>query len=105
MPAPLGPRHLRLEVDERIYADGTVAQAPDERAVAALVAELRDKGIETIAICFLHSYANPEHEQLVGAIVGEIAPGVRVSLSSELLPKIRQYQPTSTTLLTLYSQP
>ena len=70
MPAPLVPRHLRLEVDERVYADGTVARAPDEHAVAALVAELRDKGIEAIAICFLHAYANPEHEQLVGAIVG-----------------------------------
>src|SRR5438093_1061973 len=46
MPAPLVPRHLRLEIDERIYADGTVARAPDEHAVATLVAELRDKGIE-----------------------------------------------------------
>src|SRR5438874_5970662 len=62
MPAPLVPRHLRLEIDERIYADGTVARAPDEHAVATLVAELRDKGIEAIAICFLHSYANPAHE-------------------------------------------
>ena len=85
LPDPLVPRHLRLEVDERIFADGTVSQAPSEDAVAKLVAELRDKGIEAIAICFLHSYANPAHEQLVGAIVGEIAPGVRVSLSSEVL--------------------
>src|SRR5439155_16477862 len=95
MPTPLVPRHLRLEIDERIYADGTVARAPDEHAVATLVAELRDKGIEAIAICFLHSYANPEHEQLVGAIVGEIAPGVRVSLSSEVVPEIREYERTS----------
>jgi N-methylhydantoinase A len=104
MPAPLVPRHLRLEIDERIYADGTVARAPDERAVAALVAELRDKGIEAIAICFLHSYANPEHEQLVGAIVGEIAPGVRVSLSSEVVPEIREYERTSTTVVNVYVQ-
>ncbi len=104
MPAPLVPRHLRLEIDERIYADGTVARAPDEHAVAALVAELRDKGIEAIAICFLHSYANPEHEQLVGAIVGEIAPGVRVSLSSEVVPEIREYERTSTTVVNVYVQ-
>jgi N-methylhydantoinase A len=104
MPAPLVPRHLRLEIDERMYADGTVARAPDERAVAALVAELRDKGIEAIAICFLHSYANPEHEQLVGAIVGEIAPGVRVSLSSEVVPEIREYERTSTTVVNVYVQ-
>jgi N-methylhydantoinase A len=104
MPAPLVPRHLRLEIDERIYADGTVARAPDEHAVAALVAELRDKGVEAIAICFLHSYANPEHEQLVGAMVGEIAPGVRVSLSSEVVPEIREYERTSTTVVNVYVQ-
>jgi N-methylhydantoinase A len=104
MPTPLVPRHLRLEVDERVYADGSVARAPDQQAVARLVAELRDKGIEAIAICFVHSYANPAHEQLVGAIVGEIAPGVRVSLSSEVVPEIREYERTSTTVVNVYVQ-
>src|SRR5260221_2165606 len=98
MPAPLVPRHLRLEIDERIYADGTVARAPDEGAVAALVAELRDKGIEAIAICVLHSYANPEHEQLIAAIVGEIAPGVRVSLPCEVLHKVRGHHRTASSV-------
>src|SRR5579871_5139805 len=59
MPTPLVPRYLRLEVDERVYADGTVARAPDPDAVAKLVAELRDKDIEAIAVCLIHSYANP----------------------------------------------
>jgi N-methylhydantoinase A len=104
MPAPLVPRHLRLTVDERVYADGTVVRAPDEHAVARLAAELRDKGIEAIAICFMHSYANPAHEQLVGAIVGEVAPGVRVSLSSEVVPEIREYERTSTTVVNVYVQ-
>src|SRR3981081_2554140 len=104
MPTPLVPRHLRLEVDERGYADGTVARGPDVHAVAQLVAELRDKDIEAIAICFVHSYANPAHEQLVGAIVGEIAPGVRVSLSSEVVPEIREYERTSTTVVNVYVQ-
>jgi N-methylhydantoinase A len=104
LPAPLVPRHLRLEVDERVFADGSVAQAPDERAVARLVGELRDKGIEAIAVCFVHSYANPAHEQLVGAIIGEIAPGVRVSLSSEIVPEIREYERTSTTVVNVYVQ-
>src|SRR5919198_394374 len=89
MPTPLVPRYLRLEVDERVYADGSVARAPDASTVARLVAELRDKDIQAIAICFLHSYANPVHEQLVSAIVGEVAPDVRVSLSSEVVPEIR----------------
>src|SRR5205807_6494601 len=66
MPTPLVPRHLRLEIDERVYADGAVARVPDPNAVARLVAELRDKGIEAIAVSFVHSYANPAHEQLVG---------------------------------------
>ncbi|MBV9171862.1 MAG: hydantoinase/oxoprolinase family protein [Chloroflexi bacterium] len=104
MPTPLVPRHLRLEVDERVYADGTVAREPDPQAVAKLAAELRDKDIEAIAICFLHSYANPAHEQLVGAIVGEVAPGVRVSLSSEVVPEIREYERTSTTVANVYVQ-
>jgi N-methylhydantoinase A len=104
MPTPLVPRHLRLEIDERVYADGSVAREPDQPAVASLVAELRDKGIEAIAICFVHSYANPAHEQLVGAIVGEIAPGVRVSLSSEVVPEIREYERTSTTVVNVYVQ-
>jgi N-methylhydantoinase A len=104
MPEPLVPRYLRLEIDERVYADGSVAHAPNEEAVAKLVAELRDKGVEAIAICFLHSYANPAHEQLVGAIVGEVAPGVRVSLSSEVVPEIREYERTSTTVANVYVQ-
>src|SRR5262245_37249905 len=104
MPEPLVPRYLRLEVDERVYADGSVAQTPNEEGVAQLVAELRDKGVEAIAICFLHSYANPAHEQLVGAIVGEVAPGVRVSLSSEVVPEIREYERTSTTVVNVYVQ-
>lgn len=104
LPQPLVPRHLRLEIDERMFADGSVGHTPDADAVARLVAELRDKDIEAIAICFLHSYANPAHEQLVGAIVGEIAPGVRVSLSSEVVPEIREYERTSTTVANVYVQ-
>ncbi|HET6316301.1 MAG TPA: hydantoinase/oxoprolinase family protein, partial [Chloroflexota bacterium] len=104
MPKPLVPRYLRLEVDERVYADGTVARSPDPDKVAKLAAELRDKGVEAVAICFLHSYANPAHEQLVGAIVGEIAPRVRVSLSSDVVPEIREYERTSTTVANVYVQ-
>src|SRR5438874_1301498 len=85
MPRPLVPRHLRLEVDERVYADGSVARPLDEGDTARLVAELRDKGIQAIAVCLMHSYANPGHERLVGSIVGEIAPDLRVSLSSEVV--------------------
>ncbi|MBV9599126.1 MAG: hydantoinase/oxoprolinase family protein [Chloroflexi bacterium] len=104
MPTPLVPRYLRLEVDERVYADGSVARGPDADAVARLVAELRDKGIEAIAVCFVHSYANPSHEQLVGDIIREIAPDIRVSLSSDVVPEIREYERTSTTVVNVYVQ-
>jgi N-methylhydantoinase A len=104
MPTPLVPRYLRLEVDERVYADGTVARAPDPESVARLVAELRDKDIQAIAVCFVHSYANPTHEQLVGNIIREIAPDIRVSLSSDVVPEIREYERTSTTVVNVYVQ-
>jgi N-methylhydantoinase A len=104
MPTPLVPRHLRLEVDERIYADGTVARQPDAEDVAKLVAELRDKDIQAIAVCLVHSYANPAHERLVGDIIREIAPDLRVSLSSDVVPEIREYERTSTTVVNVYVQ-
>ncbi|HEY1294046.1 MAG TPA: hydantoinase/oxoprolinase family protein, partial [Chloroflexota bacterium] len=104
MPTPLVPRYLRLEVDERVYADGSVARAPDADAVARVVAELRDKDIQAIAVCFVHSYANPAHEQLVGDIIREIAPDMRVSLSSDVVPEIREYERTSTTVVNVYVQ-
>jgi N-methylhydantoinase A len=104
MPTPLVPRYLRLEVDERVYADGTVARAPDADAVAKLVAELRDKDIQAIAVCFVHSYANPAHERLVGDVIREVAPEIRVSLSSDVVPEIREYERTSTTVVNVYVQ-
>jgi N-methylhydantoinase A len=104
MPTPLVPRYLRLEVDERVYADGSVGRAPDPVRVARLVAELRDKGIQAIAVCFVHSYANPAHERLVGDIIREVAPDIRVSLSSDVVPEIREYERTSTTVVNVYVQ-
>jgi N-methylhydantoinase A len=104
MPTPLVPRYLRLEVNERVYADGSIAQAPDPQEVARLVGELRDKDIEAVAVCFIHSYANPVHERLVGDIIREIAPEMRVSLSSEVVPEIREYERTSTTVVNVYVQ-
>jgi N-methylhydantoinase A len=104
MPTPLVPRYLRLEVDERVYADGTLARAPEPEAVAKLAAELRDKDIHAIAVCFIHSYANPANERLVADVIREIAPDIRVSLSSEVVPEIREYERTSTTVVNVYVQ-
>ena len=104
LPKPLVPRHLRFDVPERIAADGSVLQPLDEGFVRRLVAELRDKGIKAIGISYLNSYRNPAHERRTGEIVAEVAPLIRVSLSSEVVSEIREFQRTSTTLANVYVQ-
>jgi N-methylhydantoinase A len=104
LPKPLVPRHLRFDVPERIAADGSVLQPLDEDFVRRLVAELRDKGIKAIGISYLNSYRNPAHERRTGEIVAEVAPLIRVSLSSEVVSEIREFQRTSTTLANVYVQ-
>ncbi|HTM06769.1 MAG TPA: hydantoinase/oxoprolinase family protein [Verrucomicrobiae bacterium] len=103
-PQALVPRHLRFDVPERIAADGSVLASLDERFVRRLVSELRDKGIRAIAICYLHSFRNPAHERRTAEIVKEIAPKIRVSISSEVVAEIREYQRTSTTVANVYVQ-
>ena len=104
LPKPLVPRHLRFDVPERIAADGSVLQPLDEDFVRRLVAELRDKGVKAVGISYLNSYRNPAHERRTGEIVAEVAPQIRVSLSSEVVAEIREFQRTSTTLANVYVQ-
>lgn len=104
LPKPLVPRHLRFDVPERMAADGSVLQALDEAFVRRLVAELRDKGIQAIGVCYLNSFRNPAHEKRTAEIISEIAPRIRVSLSSEVVAEIREFQRTSTTLANVYVQ-
>jgi N-methylhydantoinase A len=104
-PAPLVPRHLRREVDERVLVDGQVVRALDEAAARAVVAELRDEGVEAIAVCLLHAYLHPAHERRLVEIVREVAPGITVSRSSEVVPEIREYERTSTTVANVYVAP
>jgi N-methylhydantoinase A len=103
-PRPIAPRSLRFEVDERVLVDGTVRRAVDPAEVRRLAGHLRDTRIEAVAVCLLHAYANPVHERLVGAILREELPDVAVTLSSELVPEIREYERTSTTLANVYVQ-
>lgn len=104
MPRPLVPRHLRLEVSERIRADGSVERPLDEERVAALATELQARGVEALGISFLHSYAHPEHERAAAAIVAAAAPKLRVVVSADVAPEIREYDRTSTTLANVYVQ-
>ena len=104
LPKPLVPRHLRFDVPERIAADGSVLQPLDENFVCRLVGELRDKGIKAIGVCYLNSFRNPAHERRTAEIIAEIAPQIRVSISSEVVAEIREFQRTSTTLANVYVQ-
>jgi N-methylhydantoinase A len=104
LPKPLVPRHLRFDVPERVAADGSVLQALDENFVRRLVTELREKGIQAIGVCYLNSFRNPSHERRTAEIIAEVAPEVRVSLSSEVVAEIREFQRTSTTLVNVYVQ-
>ncbi|MGA8297450.1 MAG: hydantoinase/oxoprolinase family protein, partial [Acidimicrobiales bacterium] len=104
-PRPLVPRALTFEVPERVLASGKVAIPLDEDAVLAACAALRDAGVEAVAVCFLHSYANPEHERLTGAIIRAELPQAYVSLSHEILRHYREYERTSTTVINSYIGP
>ena len=99
------PRELRTEVRERTDADGDVLEPLDEADVAAAVAFLRSQGVESIAIHFMHAYANPHNEQRCLAIVRELWPNGHVSLGSELLPEIREFERGTVAALNAYVQP
>jgi N-methylhydantoinase A len=104
-PPPLVERHLRFELNERVAADGTVVRAVDEDESRALAGRLRATGVESVAVCFLHSYLYPEHEQLFGAILAEELPEANVSLSSEILREQREYERSATTVVNAYVRP
>lgn len=104
-PRPLAPRHLRFAVPERTLADGTQAVELDEEHVVRLVRELDGAGVEAVAVCFLHSFTNPGSEQRARALIEATAPGLRVSLSSEVVPEIGEFERASTTLANVYVQP
>src|SRR5215510_5603416 len=104
-PIPLVPRRVRLEVTERMNHRGTVVTALDRRSVESAVDRLVGEGVESIAVCLLHAYANPSHEQAVGAIVSDRAPGVALTLSSDILAEMREFERTSTTVTNAYVMP
>ena len=104
-PPPLVERRLRFEVSERMAADGTVVEALDEDGVREVAARLRELGIDSVAVCFLHSYLYPEHEQRTGAILAEELPAATISLSSEILREQREYERSATTVVNAYVRP
>jgi len=104
-PKPLIPRALRLEVDERVRNDGKILKSLDPQEAITAVRHLIDRGIESIAVCLINSFENPAHELMLKDIIQKEAPGVSASISYEVLPQIREYERTSTTVTNAYVKP
>ena len=104
-PAPLVPRRLRLEVDERVRSDGSVLRPLQPDQATEVVRSLRELGAESIAVCLLNSFEQPAHELLLEEIIAREAPELSVSISFRVLPQIREYERTSTTVTNAYVKP
>jgi N-methylhydantoinase A len=104
-PEPLVPRSLRLEVDERVRADGKVLKALDPDEVRKTIAKLINLEVESIAVCLINSFENPAHELAIKEAIVELDPEMMVSTSYEVLPQIREYERTSTTVTNAYVKP
>src|SRR5262249_8551850 len=104
-PLPLIPRRLRITVPERMSVKGEVLMALDEAALERAGAALADADVESVAICFLHAYANPAHEHRARARLARLMPRASFSLSAEVAPEIREYERFSTTAANAYVQP
>jgi N-methylhydantoinase A len=105
MPPVLVPREARLEARERVRADGSIDTPLDEASVLEAGRNLVAQGIESVAICFLHAYANPVHERRARDVLRQAFPRLYVSISSEVAPQIREYERTSTTAANAYVLP
>lgn len=103
-PQPLAPRYLRFDVPQRTLADGSPQVELDEAHVERLARELAANGIEAVAIVFLHSFTNPSAERTARAAVQRAAPHLRVSISSDVVPEIREFERASTTIANVYVQ-
>jgi N-methylhydantoinase A len=104
-PRPLVPRELTFEIAERMNAAGAVLLAVNPAEVETLAQQLASLGVEAIAVCLLHSYANPAHEIAAGEVLRRLLPDRFVTLSHEILREFREYERTSTTVLNAYVGP
>jgi N-methylhydantoinase A len=104
-PRPIVPRHLRRPIRERVLADGSVETPLDVEQARAEIANILADGVESIAVCLLHAFRNPVHEQQLRKLIAERAPSMHVSLSSEVAPEIREYERASTTAINAYVAP
>lgn len=105
LPEPLVPRRRRLPIRERVNAQGEILLKLDESSVITAIDKLAAEGVEAVAVGFLHSFTNPEHEHRVGEAVSRALPRVAVTLSSDVSPEMREYERFSTACANAYLQP
>ena len=104
-PKPIVPRTLRMEIDERLTADGIILKDVDEKEVLDVLEKLKTEGIESVAVCFINSYENPVNEKKIKEIIEKETPDLFLSTSFEVLPQIREYERTCTTAVNAYVKP
>lgn len=104
-PEPIVPRALRREVAERVLADGRVLAGVDEAEVRQLLDAFQKEGVKSMAVCLINSYENPENEKRIREIITEAAPDLFLSTSFQVLPQIREYERTCTTVVNAYVKP
>ena len=105
MPEPLVPRRLHFAVDERVLADGSVDRPLQADEVRKLARRMDRQGVQAVAVCLLHSYRNPAHEEAVGRILARELPMAAVSLSSDISPELGEFARTSTVVANAYVLP
>lgn len=104
-PKPLIPRHLRFEVTERMNFEGKVLTPLAVEELDGIIDTIKREGVESVAVCLLHSYANPDHERQIAEILRKALPDVYVTISSDIIREFREYERTSTTALNAYIGP
>jgi N-methylhydantoinase A len=102
---PLVPRHLTCEVDERLLSSGEVRAPLDRTDIVNACRALAAEGVEAVAVCFLHSYFNPEHERIAGEMIRAAMPDAYLSLSHQILREYREFERMSTTVVNAYIGP
>jgi N-methylhydantoinase A len=105
LPPPIVPQSLRVGVKERLNKNGQVLHALSTESIEEALNALYTEGVESVGVCLLHSFANPEHERLIGQVIEAKFPKLYYSLSSEVMPEIREYERSSATAMNAYVQP
>jgi N-methylhydantoinase A len=104
-PKPLAPRFLRLAIDERVNSNGEVLRPLDESGLQNAAQQLKEEGVEAIAICFMHSYANDSHERRAKEVLEAAFPNIPITTSTEVAPEIREYERANTACANAYVLP